>query len=617
MAREAEQAKVVEVAHFGKLDHELMAEVHYEQMDSMLNRIKGGAIGALLYSAVMATYLHESVGIYVWYWLSIKTLVTAWRLTLVFRWKESKNRQPVLDRWFFWLRTNLFLDGTLLGAIGFLALLSDAPQEALLWTAAGLCGVSAVAMSTLESDWVSSVLYAVPIVGQTIFYLLIQQSFFGNSTAIAIAIYGVVLLLNARRAARDEKQRIVQSRAILRYQKQNEIALEMARTESRMRVEMMSSITHELRTPIHGILAMSNQIARDPSANSTAKAAEMIIKSGEHLVSLVNDMLDFGRLEAAGVTLRPEVFDLNDLIEEISNIGFLIGQEKGVKFAVWNVLPTPYHVHADSGRLKQISLNLISNGIKFTDKGGEVVLRIRDADGNGSIVLDVADNGPGIAAENLMTIFEPFSRHAIEKVSGGLGSTGLGLSISKRLATAMRGTLEVTSELGKGSTFTLKVNLAKVIVSLQNRQAKQDFKPPTSLKGHALIAEDDNLTAELARSTLEMCGMTVSVVGRGDLAVYAATKESQRPNILLMDGDMPGLDGLAATRKIREYEVQTATPRLPIVIVTGRCMPEDVINARQAGADDHLGKPYSNNDLIRIVAEQLAPTQSHKRGKLS
>ncbi|WP_084267872.1 ATP-binding response regulator [Azohydromonas lata] len=617
MAQEEKQFRTAQAAHIGRFDHELMAEVHYEQMESMANRIKGGAVGALLYSVVMAVYLHESVGIYVWYWLAAKTLAAAWRLALVFRWKDCKARQPVLDRWFFWIRVTLFLDGVLLGAIGLLALQSNAPQEALLWTAAGLCGVSAVAMSTLESDWVSSVLYSTPIIGQTILYLLIQQSFFGNSTAIAIAIYGAVLLLNARRAARDERQRIVQSRTILRYKKQNEIALEMARTESRIRVEMMSSITHELRTPIHGILAMSNQIARDPSANSTAKAAEMIIKSGEHLVSLVNDMLDFGRLEAAGVTLRPEVFDLNDVIEEVSNIGFLIGQEKGVKFAAWNVLPMPYHVHADPGRIKQISLNLISNGIKFTDKGGEVVLRVRDADGNGNIILDVADNGPGIAEENLTTIFEPFSRHAQEKVGGGLGSTGLGLSISKRLATAMKGTLEVSSELGKGSTFTLKVNLAKVVVSLQNRQPKQEFNLPATLEGHALIAEDDNLTAELARSTLEMCGLRVSVVGRGDLAVQAAMNDSQRPNILLMDGDMPGLDGLAATRKIREYEAQTASPRLPIVIVTGRCMPEDVINARQAGADAHLGKPYSNNDLIRTVAQRLAPMQNHKRGKIN
>jgi CheY-like chemotaxis protein len=181
----------------------------------------------------------------------------------------------------------------------------------------------------------------------------------------------------------------------------------------------------------------------------------------------------------------------------------------------------------------------------------------------------------------------------------------------------MKGTLDVTSELGKGSTFTLQVKLAKVVVSLQNRAAKQELKQHTVVKGHALIAEDDHLTAELARSTLEMCGMTVSVVGRGDMALYAATAERKRLYILLMDGDMPGLDGLAATRKIREHEAHTGAPRLPIVIVTGRCMPEDVIHARQAGADAHLGKPYSNADLIRIVVERLVPAQGHKRGKLN
>lgn len=617
MGQQTVPGRAGETAYISRSDHELMAEVHYDRMDRVLKRIKIAAVAALFFSVVMAVYLHETSGIPVWHWLTVKTLLVIWRLAMVFRWEHIRNRQPVLGRWFFWLRINLFIDGTILGAITYLAISTDTPEQSLLWTGTVLCTLAAASMSTLESDWISALLYASPMIGQIIISLAILHPNPFHYTILGLIIFWVVMLLNARRASRDEEQRLLQGHAIRRYQKQNEVALEMARTESRLRIEMMSSITHELRTPIHGILAMSHQIAKDPQAASTAKAAEMIIKSGEHLVGLINDALDFGRLEAAGVTLRPEVFDLNELIAEVSHIGFMIGQEKGVKFDVWNILPTPYHVHADPGRLKQIALNLISNGLKFTEKGGEVVLRVRDADGHGSVVMDVSDTGPGIAPENLTTIFEPFSRHAGGRTQKGLGSTGLGLSISKRLAAAMKGNLEVSSLVGKGSTFTLKVKLAKVVVSLQNKNSKQDQATPVSLKGYALIAEDDNLTAELARTALEMYGMTVSVVGRGDMAVLAATMDKHRPDILLMDGDMPGMDGLTATRRIREHESQTGISRVPIVIISGRCTREDVDDARRAGADDHLAKPYSNGDLLRIVAANLPVETAPKRSKLN
>jgi signal transduction histidine kinase/CheY-like chemotaxis protein len=614
MVQELKQDQNGDILRIARLDHELMAQVHYDQMESIASRVRSGAIGAMFFAVVMAAYLHDSVGKAVWYWLALKAVFTVWRLVLVFRWKNGKTKKPALDKWVFWVRVTLLLDGAVLGIVGLLAVVYGAPEEDLLWTAAVLCGVTAVAMHTLEADWISGLLYATPILGQTVVYLLTTQAHsFGNSTALGVLIFGAVLLLNARKAARDEEQRIIQSRAIRRFQKQNELALEMARNESRMRTEMMSSITHELRTPIHGILAMSHQIAKDPSGPSTAKAAAMIVKSGEHLVSLVNDVLDFGRLEAAGVTLRPEVFDLNDLVEELANMGFMIGREKGVEFEVLNSLQRPYHVHADPGRLRQIALNLISNGIKFTGKGGQVSMQIREMDGRGNLVLDVIDTGMGIAPENLGSIFEPFSRHARGKHEGGLGGSGLGLSISKRLATAMKGTLDVRSEPGKGSTFTLKVPLEKVVVSLHHKGAEPRPVQPVLLKGHALIAEDDTMTAELARSTLEVHGMTASVVGQGDLALYAATLAQPRPDIVLMDSDMPGLDGLASIRKIREFEAKTGARRLPIVMVSGRCSSEDVNQARRAGADEHLGKPYAGDDLVKAVARHLQSLQNSRQ----
>ncbi|WP_198321028.1 ATP-binding response regulator [Azohydromonas aeria] len=617
MTQDNRQDRNAEILRLSRQDHELMALVHHDQIESIAVRVRSGAIGALFFSIVMAAYLHRQLGVAVLAWLGVKALVTLWRLALVFQWKNRKARRPAPEKWVAWVRLTLFLDGLVLGSIVLLALHAGAPEETLLWTAAVLCGITAVAMHTLESDWIAGLLYGGPIVAQTGLYLMLLGSGFGHSTALGVAIFGSVLLLNARQAAKDEEQRIIQSRAIRKYQNQNEIALEMARNESRMRADLMSSITHELRTPIHGILAMSHQIAKDPSNPSNAKAAAMIVKSGEHLVGLVNDVLDFGRLEAAGVELRPEVFDLHDLVEELGSIGSMIGREKGVGFDVKNALPAPCHVHADPGRLRQVALNLISNGIKFTPRGGRVTLRVEDDDGKGHMVLQVTDTGEGIAAENLATIFEPFSRHARHPDGAGLGSTGLGLSISRRLASAMKGSLEVASEIGVGSTFTLKVRLEKVVVSLHPKGGEQKAALPVLLQGHALVAEDDPMTAELTRSTLEMHGMAVSVVGQGDMALYQATLQRQRPDIVLMDSDMPGLDGTTAVRKIREFEARMNLPRLPVVVVSGRCGTDDVELAHQAGADAHLCKPYTGTDLVRVVLAQLQSGDGARRGRFS
>jgi signal transduction histidine kinase/ActR/RegA family two-component response regulator len=594
-----------DVLRAARFDHELMAEIHHDQMEIVASRVRGGALGALFFSIVIAIYLKEPVGVAIWYWLALKAILAFLRLGLVFRWRSRKAAKPAVDKWFFWIRVTLFLDGAVLGSVVYLAQAAGASQEALLWVSAVLCGVTAVAMHTLESNWISSLLYGVPIVGQTVLYLALRGSAFGNGMALSVATFGAVLMINARRTAEDERQRIVQSCTIRRYKKQYEVALEMAKNESRMRAEVMSSITHELRTPIHGILAMGNFILKDPNSPSAVKAASMIIKSGEHLVELVNDVLDFGRFEAAGVTLKSEVFDLCDLVEELQNIGFMIGREKGVAFKVSSSLQSPHHVLADSKRLKQVALNLISNGIKFTGEGGKVTLQVERVGGGGTVYFRVIDNGEGIDPEYLNTIFEPFSRHAKVRNDSGLGGTGLGLSISKRIATAMKGTLEVESELGKGSTFTFTVPLENVIVSLQGAGIQKRDERPYELDGHALIAEDDVMVSQLTRSTLEMHGMTASVVDQGDMAVCAAIRASQRPDIVLMDGDMPGLDGLSSIRKIREHEKNNGLPHLPIVVVSGRCSSEDVRNAKKAGADDHLAKPYTNDDLLNMVALHL------------
>jgi len=597
------------------IDHELLAKVHYDQLDRLCKRMAGGTAGAMAFSVVMALYLAENVGKAIWLWLALKAVVAAARLGFAFLWHKKRHSPVPLDRWLMVLRSMLLVDGLVLGGVGLLSFHAADPTGALLWTSAVMCGIAAVAISTLESDWIASLCYCAPMMAQTAAYLLLQGTSFGESTGLGILIYGTVLLLNARKASRDEEQRLVQSHTIRQYQIQNEEALELARQESTVRSEFISSVTHELRTPLHGILGLTQQVMKEAKgvSPSMVHAARMIQRSGEHLMGLINDVLDTGKFEAKGVVLHPEVFDVNDVVADVESMSFMIAREKGVALAVSNDLKQPYYVHADPGRLRQIVLNLIGNGIKFTDRGGKIQVSVNLLPNDKTIEFVVADNGIGIPADKLEKIFEPFAQVSTERSVAG---SGLGLSITRRLTAAMNGTIEVQSAFGSGSTFSVRIPLERVVVSTHHKPGSVagHHAETQRLEGHILLAEDDEVTTLLAITALENTGLQVSHVRGGHGVLARAALAHGRPDIILMDCQMPGLDGFAAAREIRAYEKANGAPRIPIIAVTGHSSAEDISRTVEAGMDDHLTKPFDTTELIKIVARHLQQRSSRGSG---
>lgn len=588
-------------------DPELAAKVHYDQLDRLCRRTVGGSIGALVFAIVMAIHLQAEVGTTIWLWLIAKTVIGIVRLVFSLFWKSNKLRFLALHRRLAILRLLLLVDGTVLGSVCIFSLQSAAPETTLLWSAVVLCGVCAVAISTLESDWVCSLCYCGPVLGIGCTSMLFLASNFGISTGIGIMIFGFVLLLNARTAYNDERQRLVQGHAIQQYQSKTDDALKIAKQEASLRTEFISSVTHELRTPLHGILGLTNQVMKDGSEMSAVQiehAARMIKRSGEHLLGLINDILDVSKFQAMGVVLSREVFDLHDVVEDVETMASMISREKGVLFSVTSSLTSPYFVHADARRLRQILLNLIGNGIKFTNVGGRVSLSVGMDGCNADITtFSVTDSGIGIEADKIHTIFEPFAQVATDRSFIG---SGLGLSITKRLVLAMNGALSVQSVFGKGSTFTADLPLERVVLSERLRSGTlPESVVPKMLTGYVLLADDDPVTALLSVAALEKVGLRVRHVTDGEQAVAYATSSGSRPDLVLMDCEMPGMNGFTAARAIRDSERLRFGNHIPIIAVTGLAGHADQQRAKAAGMNGYLTKPFESVALISLIEEVL------------
>ena len=590
-----------------RLDPELAAKVHFDQLDRLCRRTIGGSAGALVFAFVMAWHLAGDIGTAIWFWFGAKVVVGLVRLCFSFFWKSRRATPLSLDRWLLSLRMLLLADGVVLGSVCVFALMSSNPKDAFIWSGAALCGISAVAISTLESDWICSVCYCGSMLLLTAACLAIYGQSFGVSSAIGIIIFGSVLLLNARTAYKDEEQRLLQGHAIAKYQVQIEETLRVAQRESKTRVEFISSVTHELRTPLHGILGLTTQVMKEGAgmtATQIEHAARMIKRSGEHLLGLINDILDVSKFQAMGVVLSKEVFDLQDVLVDVEAMCFMIAREKGVVFSVKNALPTPYFVHSDPRRLRQILLNLIGNGIKFTDNSGVVRLLVGKSAPQGEFIsFVVEDSGIGIAPDKLDNIFEPFTQVAHDRSING---SGLGLSITKRLVSGMNGSVTVTSVLGSGSTFTVSLPLEKVVVSERLRSgADVGNVVPQRLSGYVVVADDDPVTALLSVEALKRVGLRVDHFPNGEGAVEQAALLKGRPDLVLMDCEMPLMDGFTAARKIREMERLSGLKRILIIAATGLVGYDDEQRIIAAGMDDYISKPFESEALVAVVAKHL------------
>jgi PAS domain S-box-containing protein len=374
-------------------------------------------------------------------------------------------------------------------------------------------------------------------------------------------------------------------------------ALEMAEAASAAKSDFLANMTHELRTPLTAIIGFSEVLRRSPGLTKiAARQVGHILDASQTLLSVVNDVLDFSRLEAGGLELDPGPFDPAAMASSCAALVEERAQAKGLSVAV-EVGEGVRPMSLDGPRLSQVLLNFLSNAVKFTAHGG-ITVRLRQTVEGGAALLraEVVDTGIGIAPEHRDNIFDRFSQ-ADAAVSRRFGGTGLGLAISRRIVERMEGRIGVDSVEGEGSSFWFEVRGPLAELAEPHEVERVEGLDEAGVR--LLLVEDNAVNRELIRTMLEPLGIGVETANDGMAGVEAMRQGHY--DLVLMDVQMPIMDGLTATREIRAMEGARGVAT-PIVAMTANVLPEQIANCLAAGMDDHLGKPINPTKLLETVA---------------
>lgn len=385
----------------------------------------------------------------------------------------------------------------------------------------------------------------------------------------------------------------------------SEIAAQEAQAANRSKSEFLANMSHEIRTPMNGVLGMTTVLSHTELTATQRESVDTIKESGETLLELLDDILDLSKIEAGRIDLEAVEFSLTKLLSSIERLWRARAQSKGLQFNIHNHAPGTDALRADSTRIRQILANLLSNAIKFTAQG-QIELDVSEQPRNDSKVelrFEIRDTGIGIDTDKVPRLFQPFSQ-ADSSTTRQYGGTGLGLSISKQLAELLGGSIGVECTPGVGSTFwfTIVVEHGDPAAIARDNTEKQELpslvdKLTRPLK--ILVAEDNLVNQKVITSMLKVIDCQVDVVANGAEAVAAVVRNTY--DLILMDVQMPEMDGPTATKRIRSLEHPTAT--IPIVALTANAMRGDREQYLAAGMTDYLPKPINQHDLLNTIAK--------------
>ncbi|WP_290869360.1 ATP-binding protein [Aquabacterium sp.] len=511
------------------------------------------------------------------------------------------------------------------------------PADDLVTTAvvvAVLVGGSAISTLTTQAHMAPNLAINLPMLLPPALALAWRQDTYGWFGFFGLLALLGMMLFESRRAERRITELLWLRFTTDRIAQERAQALKLAQRHSAVKDQFLATMSHEMRTPLHGMLGLARLLQqRLPRKagllNESHQQLELIEHAGEHLLTLINDVLDFSRIEAGHLQVEHAPFELGSVVHDVLGLLRVTAAEKGLALETDIALPSPCWVMGDPARVRQMLHNLVGNAIKFTDEGWVAVSVQRpllDGQPGEEVLFQVRDSGIGIPPDQLPRVFDAF-----HQVDGSFGrrhkGTGLGLTITREIARAMGGDIACDSIVGRGSVFTLRAPLpltAAISVDLplplQEREAPAGTDPdtlatafadtlpatlPAAAPPHVLLAEDNAVNALVAEASLANLGMRVTRVENGRLALAQLCQPGRTFDVVLMDCQMPELDGIEATRELRTWERTHGLPAIPVIALTANAMGGDRQRCIDAGMDDHLAKPFRQDELRQTLGRHL------------
>lgn len=373
-------------------------------------------------------------------------------------------------------------------------------------------------------------------------------------------------------------------------------AKEAAERASLAKTQFLATMSHEIRTPLNAILGFAalahERLDRDPELR---RQIQLIRKAGESLLTIINDVLDLSKIEAGKIELEERPLNLRELVEDCLSMTRGLAKQKGIALECSVAPSIPARIVADEARLRQVLLNLLNNAVKFT-VSGSVALSVAPVEGSDAMAVEITDTGIGISPDRISHLFQDFVQ-GDGSISRHYGGTGLGLSISRRLITLMGGLIGVTSVVGQGSTFHFTLPLVEAEAEIDDGTSPGPVPAQAVTPRSILLVDDLSINLEIVGEMLRSAGHCVTSVNNGPSAIVAW--RDGRHDLILMDVQMPGMDGLETTRRIRDLDGQAR--HVPVIALTANVFSQQIESYRDAGMNDHLGKPFYREDLLAIV----------------
>ncbi len=391
--------------------------------------------------------------------------------------------------------------------------------------------------------------------------------------------------------------------------KETEKALQKAKEEAdsanRAKTQFLAKMSHEIRTPMNGVLGTTNLVLRTKLTDHQRRLIETAYRSAQNLLSLINDILDLSKIEAGKLEIDSREFDLEVIVTDICSLAAVTANDKRLDLSYFIDPKIPRQLWGDPDRLRQVLVNLVGNATKFTDRG-EVSVRVecQGMVGDALVVsFEISDTGIGVTAEQMDRILKPFEQ-ADKSTFGHYGGTGLGLAISQQLIEMMDGELSIESVEGQGSIFRFTLHLETSDRVSEPTRPDMEREPKPNLGATVLLAEDNPVNQLVAEEYLSSFGCNVDVVSNGLEALAAFERKAY--DLILMDCDMPEMDGFEATKTLRQMKLdENRQQSTPIIALTALAFEGDRERCTAAGMDDFLGKPFDPKDLQAMLKRWL------------